>query len=107
MAVLATSSAAVKRCVACGRDVAGTKRMKDSQGRYWCVDCGEADLKKKAKTSASASRSGPGLFERIVSIKESFSGGGGQTSKGRLIGMLVLAGALAAIAGWQFLSRHS
>jgi predicted RNA-binding Zn-ribbon protein involved in translation (DUF1610 family) len=107
MAVLATPSAAVKRCVACGRDVAGTKRMKDSQGRYWCVDCGEADLKKKTKVaSKSASSSGPGLFERIGSIRES-GGGGGQTSKGRLIGMLLLAAVLAAVVGWQFLSRHS
>ena len=109
MAVLATPSSAVKRCVACGRDVATTKRMKDSQGRYWCVDCGEADLAEKAKSakkSASSSSSGPGLFERIGSIKESFGGAGGQTSKGRLIGMILLAVALAAVAGWQFLSHR-
>jgi hypothetical protein len=110
MAVLATPSAAVKRCVACGRDVAGTKRMKDSQGRYWCVDCGEADLKKKAKASAKSASSGPGLFERIGSIRQSFSfgaGGSGQADKGRLIKMLLLAAVLAALAGWQFLSHRS
>jgi hypothetical protein len=110
MAVLATPSASVKRCVACGRDVAGTKRMKDSQGRYWCVNCGEADLAKKAKgakKSASSSSSGPGLFERL---RDSFSfggGGGGQADKGRLIKMLLLAAVLAALAGWQFLSHRS
>jgi hypothetical protein len=112
MAVLATPSSAVKRCVACGRDVATTKRMKASQGRYWCVDCGEADLAKKAKSakkSASSSSRGPGLFERL---RDTFSfggggGGSGQADKGRLIKMLLLAAVLAAVAGWQFLSHRS
>ena len=38
----------MKVCVACGADVAGKKRMKDSAGRYWCYDCGVADQKAKA-----------------------------------------------------------
>ena len=38
----------MKVCVACGADVAGRKRMKDSAGRYWCYDCGVADRKAKA-----------------------------------------------------------
>ena len=28
-----------KVCCACGKDVAGQKRFKDAEGRYWCYDC--------------------------------------------------------------------
>jgi len=41
------SSAGAKICVKCGKDVAGQKRMKDSQGQYWCLDCGRADQQRK------------------------------------------------------------
>src|SRR4051794_26560572 len=36
-----------KVCVACGKDVAGQKRFKDAQGRYWCYDCGVEDHLRK------------------------------------------------------------
>ena len=32
-----------KVCCKCGRDVAAAPRMKDHEGNYWCVPCGEAD----------------------------------------------------------------
>jgi len=38
------SVAVVKTCCACGTSVSGQPRMKDSQGRYWCVPCGEAEV---------------------------------------------------------------
>lgn len=51
------ATATVKRCVSCGKDVAGTKRMKDSQGQYWCIDCGTADQKKRAGSVGAVSGS--------------------------------------------------
>jgi hypothetical protein len=36
-----------KVCCTCGRDVAGQKRFKDAQGRYWCPDCVEEDEQRK------------------------------------------------------------
>ncbi|HZN66742.1 MAG TPA: hypothetical protein VFB66_15735 [Tepidisphaeraceae bacterium] len=42
-----TTTAGAKICCKCGADVAGQKRMKDSAGQYWCVDCAKADEKKK------------------------------------------------------------
>jgi hypothetical protein len=41
------ASAGIKACCACGTDVAGQARMKDSQGRYWCMPCGQADERRK------------------------------------------------------------
>jgi hypothetical protein len=38
-----TPTASEKICVACGKDVAGKKRFKDSAGQYWCYDCGVRD----------------------------------------------------------------
>lgn len=32
-----------KICVKCGKEVTGAPRMKDKEGKYWCVPCGEAD----------------------------------------------------------------
>jgi hypothetical protein len=32
-----------KYCCQCGDDVTTQPRMKDRQGRYWCIPCGEAD----------------------------------------------------------------
>jgi recombinational DNA repair protein (RecF pathway) len=43
-------SGAAKHCVKCGRDVNGRKRMKDSQGRYWCYECGANDEAQKGNT---------------------------------------------------------
>src|SRR5215213_6801433 len=52
------ASAGIKACCACGTDVAGQPRMKDSHGRYWCVPCGEADQRRKAITSTTANCAG-------------------------------------------------
>ena len=41
------TSTAVKSCCACGADVTGLPRMKDSHGKYWCMTCGQADQKRK------------------------------------------------------------
>ena len=48
------ATAGIKACCACGTDVAGQPRMKDSHGRYWCMPCGEADQRRKAITSTTA-----------------------------------------------------
>lgn len=48
------ATAGLKVCCACGTDVNGQPRMKDSKGRYWCVPCGEADQRKKQITSTTA-----------------------------------------------------
>jgi hypothetical protein len=48
------ATAGLKVCCACGDDVNGQPRMKDSKGRYWCVPCGEADQRNKQITSTTA-----------------------------------------------------
>ena len=48
------ATAGLKVCCACGTDVNGQPRMKDSKGRYWCVPCGEADQRKKQITATTA-----------------------------------------------------
>jgi hypothetical protein len=48
------ATAGLKVCCACGADVNGQPRMKDSKGRYWCLPCGEADQRKKQITSTHA-----------------------------------------------------
>jgi hypothetical protein len=87
--------------------------MKDSHGRYWCVDCGVADQRKKAAAMSGGGKikggvavaKGPGLFDRLRDLKDGLgSGGGGSASKGRLIMMLVFMGGLAVFAAWQFMS---
>src|SRR5687767_15666721 len=47
-----TSLASMKVCCSCGADLSGQPRMKDSQKRYWCVPCGEADQRKKQITAS-------------------------------------------------------
>lgn len=37
----------LKRCVKCQKDVTHDRRMKDSQGQYWCIPCGTEDQKRK------------------------------------------------------------
>jgi formylmethanofuran dehydrogenase subunit E len=32
-----------KICVKCGMDVTQSRRMKDHDGNYWCIPCGEKD----------------------------------------------------------------
>ncbi len=127
------TTASGKICIACGKDVSNTKRMKDSEGRYWCVDCGAADLARRKTSKAGvaggglcagcaeqypehkltkfgrdklcpkcvqARYKGDGLVERLRGMF-SGGGGGGQTSKGRLIGMLVLFAILVLVAIWM------
>jgi hypothetical protein len=36
-----------KICVICGANVAGRPRLKDRQGQYFCIECGEADSERK------------------------------------------------------------
>jgi hypothetical protein len=43
----AASAAGLKICHACGADVTGKRRMRDSEGRYWCFDCGMKDEQRK------------------------------------------------------------
>lgn len=38
----------MKVCCKCGRDVTSAQRMKDHDGRYWCIPCGEADRRHQA-----------------------------------------------------------
>ncbi len=35
-----------KVCCECGRDVTHQPRMKDADGKYWCIPCGESDRAK-------------------------------------------------------------
>ena len=42
-----TTAGGAKICCKCGCDVAGKKRIKDSQGQYWCADCNLADERKR------------------------------------------------------------
>ena len=42
-----TTTAGAKICCRCGADVSGKKRLKDSDGRYWCPDCSTSDEKRK------------------------------------------------------------
>ena len=39
----ASGAAVAKVCCSCGKNVAGQKRFKDAEGRYWCYDCGVED----------------------------------------------------------------
>jgi predicted RNA-binding Zn-ribbon protein involved in translation (DUF1610 family) len=43
-----------KFCCECGIDVTRRKRMKDSQGRYWCYECGTADQMRKGRSSTGS-----------------------------------------------------
>ena len=42
-----TTTTGAKLCCKCGADVAGKKRLKDHDGRYWCAECNAADQKKQ------------------------------------------------------------
>jgi len=46
-------SANNKLCHVCGKDVTGKTRMKDSKQRYWCIDCGAEDQRRKLIASFS------------------------------------------------------
>jgi len=49
-----TKGSQQKLCCACGKDVAGQKRFKDVQGRYWCYECGVEDHVRKHPEEAIA-----------------------------------------------------
>ena len=40
-----------KICCKCNIDVTGAPRMKDQQGRYWCMPCGEQDRRHQSHAS--------------------------------------------------------
>lgn len=40
-------STGTKVCCQCGKNLSGQQRMKDSEGKYWCIPCGEADRSKR------------------------------------------------------------
>lgn len=40
---MSSQAAVSKICNQCGKDLVGKPRQKDSQGRYWCIPCSEAD----------------------------------------------------------------
>ena len=42
-----TETESLKLCCKCSKDVTHIGRMKDSDGRYWCIDCGAKDEEKK------------------------------------------------------------
>lgn len=46
----------VKACVACGKILNGHKRMKDSHGHYWCVECGKHDQQRKPSNVAATAK---------------------------------------------------
>jgi hypothetical protein len=87
-----TATASIKRCSGCHKDVTSDKRMKDSSGRYWCINCGTEQQKKKAILAAE---------NRTYQVAAS-SG----TDKGRLMKLLVVMGLLAAGAAWSFTAMH-
>lgn len=102
-----TEAGVVKSCVACGKNLNGQKRMKDSQGRYWCIECGTEDQKRKLAAggvganacsscgqtfpghqltvwgsrklcpACSPSSRGPGMMETITGFFSSLGSGGG------------------------------
>ncbi len=41
------SVSGAKLCTNCGKDVTHDRRMKDKDGKYWCLSCGIEDKKKK------------------------------------------------------------
>ncbi len=46
-----TSVSSAKLCCMCGIDLHGKKRYKDSDSRYWCADCNDADVKRREPTN--------------------------------------------------------
>ncbi len=124
-----TETSTTKVCVACGKSVNGQKRMKDSQGRYWCMECGAEDKKKKQSvlggnmctacgqmfpahqlskwgsrmlctTCTKAQNKGPGA---MATIKGFFSGlGSSGANTGKLIKLLLIMGVLVLLTIWRY-----
>lgn len=127
-----TESGIVKACVSCGKQVNGQKRMKDSQGRYWCIECGTEDQRKKMMSSGGGSQcggcaetfpahqlskwgtrllctncsrsqsKGPGLTQTLKGL---FSGSGGGGDKKKLIKLAAVMGLLLLFVIWQHTSK--
>jgi formylmethanofuran dehydrogenase subunit E len=121
-----TASSTSKVCVQCGRDVTGAQRMRDSQGKYWCIACGEADQRKRkgseGVTCAGCSKTFPASAITTVNLlpycgkcakkrksasRESlfsrFSSSSDQIDKKRLVMMLAFMAVLAAVALYMWL----
>lgn len=93
-----------KVCCRCGRNVAGSPRMKDSEGRYWCVPCAELDERNRFQASAGICTGCGEAVGRpqLVEIagehlckwcrKRKFSGGNGFSSSGLLASIKSLFG---------------
>ncbi len=60
-----------KTCCICGKDVTGRKRMKDREGKYFCIECGTADSAKKRIT-----RTPCGGCEKHFPISDMYKMGG-------------------------------
>src|SRR5918993_4824009 len=58
------AAAPPKMCVACGVDVAGKKRTKDPQGRYYCQPCWDVKVREgkavPVQAGVGAAAAGPG-----------------------------------------------
>ena len=122
-----SETATTKACVACGKNLNGQPRMKDSQGRYWCMECGQEDKRKKAFGVAGhactacgqsfpdheLSKFGnqrlctacvkrrnkkPGLMTKVSGILS----GGGQADRGKIYKMLAIVAVLIVIAIWRY-----
>ena len=123
-----TTTAGAKLCCKCGRDVAGQKRMKDHMGRYWCVDCGKSDEKKKRLLDSGVCAGCGEAFHRhelsvigdatyckrclrvrarketggfVNNVKDMLSGSKDQ-EKRTVLWMLIVSAILVAIAVWRW-----
>lgn len=64
-----SQGAVVKTCVLCGQNCAGKKRIKDARGRYYCQECHEAALRKRA-ARADSSLHGPAMSSLELALQE-------------------------------------
>ncbi len=123
-----TKTSTAKSCVACGKALDGQPRMKDSQSRYWCMDCGAEDQRKKLMSSGGGNAcggcgeqfpahqlskfgsqrlcsgcirtrtKGPGLKATLTGM---FSGGG-PANTGNLYKLLALMVVMIALVIWRY-----
>lgn len=96
MSAPVTAGSVKKICVKCGKDVSGAPRMKDKDGKYWCVPCGEEDRRHQHHAAGGICEScgesfspsvlleigGKQLCPRCRRIKYSKNGGGGNPPPG-------------------------
>jgi len=123
-----TETSTTKACVACGKNLNGQKRMKDSQGQYWCMECGTEDKRKKLMSSGGGNAcaacgqsfpahqlskfgkeqlcggcirnrtKGPGLKQTLAGL---FSGGG-QADTGKLYKLIAIMIIMILLTIWRF-----